>query len=411
LSDKRITYRFGGWSIEPHLNRLSKDGVERQLEPMTMDVLANLLENAGQVVTTDEILDRVWSGRHGEPSMVVKRINQIRAALNDDSRQPTYIETIPKRGYRTITPIIPAPGSTENGVAQSARAPTTAVETTGTPPSARKRKRYGVLVVALAIGLLIWFGLELNGSGPDAPIRSIAVLPLHNLSGDPNQAYVADGMTEELISELGKLGQLRVLSRTSTLRYRASDLSLPEIAAELGVEGIIEGTVAREANHFRITLQLIDARTGTHVWAGRFNREMASVLALRSDIAREVATHLQLNLTGDDDRRVALPQPIDPAAYDTYLAGLADFGTFDTFGTWGPKVMADFERAVSIDPDFADAWARLALARFLLALGDRDVVAGARSAANRAISIWCSSASGENAGSPDPDRALRCRRA
>lgn len=385
MSDTRISYRFGDWLVEPHLNRLSKEGVEHQLEPLTMDVLADLLANPDQVVTMDEILDRVWSGRHGEPSMVVKRVNQIRAALNDDPKQPTYIETIAKRGYRTIAPIVPAPDSTESGATQSARPQTSSAETAEIPASARKR--YGVLAVVVALGLLAWFGLEFYDQSPDAPIRSIAVLPLENISGDPDQEYVADGMTEELITELGKRSELRVISRTSILGYKASELSLPEIAAELGVEGIIEGTVAREADHFRITVQLIDARTDMHVWADSFDREMSSVLALRRDVAREVADQLRLSLANDDDRGFVLPRAIDPAAYDAYLRGLASLGPPENFGVWGPQALADLERAVSIDPGFADAWAQLALVRFIQALRHRDAATAARSAARRAISI------------------------
>jgi TolB-like protein/DNA-binding winged helix-turn-helix (wHTH) protein/tetratricopeptide (TPR) repeat protein len=371
MNETRTSYLFGDWLVVPHLNRVSKDGVMHQLEPLTMDVLAYLLVNPGQVVTTDEILDQVWSGRPAQPGMVVKRVNQIRTALNDNPKLPTHIETIAKRGYRAIAPIVPALGTTGSG--------------TGAPQSARMR--YGVLVVVVALGILAWIGLDFFGPSTETPIRSIAVLPLENISGDPNQEYVADGMTEELITELGKFRELRVISRTSILRYKKTELSLPEIAMELGVAGIIEGTVARETDHFRVTIQFIDARTDTHLWADSFDRKTSSVLALRRDVAREVADQLRLNLVGGENGQVALPRAIDPAAYDAYLRGLASRGPSETFGDWGPQALADFERAVSIEPDFADAWAQLALIRFIQALRNNEFVTEARSAANRAISI------------------------
>jgi len=215
-----------------------------------------------------------------------------------------------------------------------------------------------------------------------APIRSIAVLPLENLSGDPDQEYVADGMTEELIGTLAKLGSLNVISRTSVMRYKERTKSIPEIAAELGVEGVLEGTVTREQNRFRITVQLIDARMDMHLWADQFDREQSSVLALRSDVARAVAEQIRLELTPEEDAALTSSQRVNPLAYDAYLRGLQLRGPTSLINAWAQPALEQFEQAVALDPNFAEAWVMVGQSR--VALGQID---GAREAVERALEL------------------------
>ena len=247
------------------------------------------------------------------------------------------------------------------------------------------------LVLSLAITTLIgiavlgWYLLRVEIPAPASmasSIRSIAVLPLENLSGDPDQEYVADGMTEELISELAKLGSLNVISRTSVMRYKKREKSIPEIAAELGIDGAIEGTVTREEDRFRVTVQLIDARTDTHLWAGQFDRELSSVLALRSDVARAVVEQIRLELTPEEDMALTSSRRVNPLAFDAYLRGRQITATSQWGRATTAQALEHYERAVALDPEFAEAWAEVAGMSGLL-----DQREKAREAAERAFAL------------------------
>jgi TolB-like protein len=198
------------------------------------------------------------------------------------------------------------------------------------------------------------------------PIRSLAVLPLENLSGDPEQEYFADGMTEALIGDLAKIGALRVISRTSVMQYRHAPKSLPDIARELDVEGIIEGTVKRDGDRVRITAQLIDARDDRHLWSERYDRELRDILALHSDVARAVAEQVRLELTPEEEARLHTKRSVDPEAHDSYLRGLEFRSSVGLAQGWAPASIAQFERAIVLDSKFAEAYAALAQARFYL---------------------------------------------
>jgi TolB-like protein/Flp pilus assembly protein TadD len=251
----------------------------------------------------------------------------------------------------------------------------------------------GFLVIALAgVGVAGW--LLLSGETPHGPetIRSIAVLPLENLTGDPGQEYFADGMTEAVISEFARLGALSVISRTSVMRYKQSDKSLPEIAKDLGVQGIVEGSVFRAGDRVRVTLQLIDARNDLHLWAQSYERDLRDVLALQGEIARAVAEQIRLELTPEVQAALTPSRTVDPQAYDAFLRGLQLRGPANLVLGWGPDAIEQFEQAVELDPDFAEAWTWLAGARMLLGLIGFDLryrgeFPKAREAAERALEI------------------------
>jgi TolB-like protein/tetratricopeptide (TPR) repeat protein len=221
---------------------------------------------------------------------------------------------------------------------------------------------------------------------------AIAVLPLENLSGDSEQEYFADGMTEALICDLARISALSVISRTSVMRYKRSNKSLPEIARELKVEGLIEGTVMRAGDRVRITAQLIDARTDRHLWSDRYDRELSDVLALQSDVARAVAEHVRVELTSEEQAALTPSRTVDPQAYDAYLRGVQLRGPGTLIGVWGPQAIEQFERAVELDPNFAEGWAELAAVRMVLGLVGYDLrlrneFPKAREAAHRALQI------------------------
>jgi adenylate cyclase len=248
------------------------------------------------------------------------------------------------------------------------------------------------LAAAIVLVALIGFGVwSRYGPAELAPIRSIAVLPLENLSGDPEQEYFADGMTEALIGDLARLGALRVISRTSVMQYKGERKSIPEIARELNVDGIIEGTVMRAGDRIRITARLIDARTDRQLWNDRYDRELSHVLALQADVASAVADQVRLELT--PEQRAALKsRPVDPAAYDAFLRGRALIGSWGDVRSWAPGAIEHLERAVALDPGLAEAWAWIANIRMSLGMlgyrqRDRDQYPGARQAAQRALEL------------------------
>jgi len=234
------------------------------------------------------------------------------------------------------------------------------------PPRRRPRLRWGLSAALAAVVLaasLVGFDVgglrqRIAGIGGQPPIRSLAVLPLRNLSGDESQEYFVDGMTEALITDLSKIGSLKVISRTSAMRYRDSDKSLPEIAAELGVAAIIEGSIVREAGRVRLTAQLIRAATDENLWAESYERDLSSVLALQSELAHAIAAEIRLQLTPQENARLASKRQVDPRAYDAYLNGRFHLRRPTTPNL--DTALRYFETALGIQPDFAAAYVGVA---------------------------------------------------
>jgi TolB-like protein len=245
-----------------------------------------------------------------------------------------------------------------------------------------------LLVTALAVGSWILKD-RLAGPGGAPAIRSLAVLPLDNLMNDPEQDYFVDGMQEALITDLAKIGSLRVISRTSAMRYKGTDMRIPEIAAELGVDAVVEGSVLRAGDQVRITAQLIDARTDEHLWADNFDRPLENTLQLLSDVARSIAAEVELSLTSRQQELLAAGGPVNPEAQDAVLRGWYHFhrGGLEGFRA----AVGHFERAVEIDPDFAQAWGGLAACKLTFGFfgmePQTEVIPESRAAAERALEL------------------------
>jgi TolB-like protein/Tfp pilus assembly protein PilF len=253
----------------------------------------------------------------------------------------------------------------------------------------RGRSAVAALVLAV-VALIAWRIWEQTRDASAGPIRSIAVLPLENLSGDPEQEYFADGMTEAVISEFARIGSLRVISRTSVMRYKQSEKSLPEIARELGVDGVIEGTVMRDGDRVRITAQLIDARNDSHLWSDRYDRDLSGILALQSEVARTVAERIRLELTPQERDALAETTAVDPRAHDLYLRAVRHASAAMYSVQERREAIAYFERAVEADPSHARAWAGLASAHLSMLsswVGREEALQGARAAALEAIRL------------------------
>jgi TolB-like protein/DNA-binding winged helix-turn-helix (wHTH) protein len=274
--------RFGIFEADLEAGEICKQGRKIHLQEQPFQVLAALLERPGQVVTRDELRRRLWPDHtfvdfdHG----LNKAIKKIREALDDSVEHPLYIETLPKHGYRFIACI--AAGA----------------------PRGRRWWPYFVLAgIGVTLGLAVV--LDVGGlrnrlmayapghhAGVALKVKSIAVLPLENLSPDPTQEYFADGMTDELITHLGKIGSLRVISRTSVVRYKRTVKPLPEIARDLGVDDVVEGTIQRSGDRLRINIQLLDARTDQHVWAQTYERSWGDFLAIQDEVTRDIADQI-----------------------------------------------------------------------------------------------------------------------
>lgn len=294
----RRSLQFGVLELDLEGGELRKQGVRIRLQEQPLQILTILLEHAGEVVTKDELQRRVWPSDtfvdfdHG----LHNAIRRLREALGDSSETPRFIETLPRRGYRFIAPVLEI-GDHAGYEPMS-------------PPLPRAEDRPRRLAASIVAGLLggalllgMFIGFDIGGAGrwlgrhSNRPIRSLAVLPLQNLSGDPGQEYFADGMTEALITQLAQLGVVRVISRTSAMRYKSTREPLPQIARELGVDAVLEGSVLRSGNRVRVTAQLVDAATDEHLWAETYERDLGDVLILQGEMSRAIVGEIRLKLT------------------------------------------------------------------------------------------------------------------
>jgi TolB-like protein len=302
-----------------------------KLSGQPFQVLAILLERPGEIVTRDELQKRLWPDTFVDIDHNLNAaINKIREVLGDSAENPRFVETMPRRGYRFIAPI------------QAAR--------TGERPEGRFSKRWRVgLALVGAVALLLVLGAGkvrrlLFARSRAFEIRSIAVLPLENLSNDPGQDYFGEGITETLTTNLAQMGTIRVISRTSAMRFQGLQGKVAEIGRQLNVEAIVEGSVMREGDRVRVTAQLIDAQNDRHLWAKTYEREFWGVLSLPDEVAHDIASEIRVKLTPEQESRLAADRKTNPKAYDEYLRGRYLWGqrTNDSV----TKAVEHFRRAI-----------------------------------------------------------------
>ncbi len=350
---------FSVFEVDLHAGELRRHGLKVKLHGQPFQVLAMLLERPGELVTREEIREKLWPQdtfidfEHS----VNSSIKRLREALGDDAATPRFIETLPRHGYRFIAPVETFSHnhiSKENGEAEARRSHLPK------PWIAGPMVGLAIAVMAMLVGLNA-FNLRdrlLLRTAPFPKIASIAVLPLENLSHDPEQEYFADGMTEELITDLGKIGALRVISRTSVMRYKGTKKSLPEIANELNVDALVEGTVLRSGNRVRVTVNLLHALTDRHLWAETYERDFRDVISLQDEVAQAVARQIKVALSPAEAARLATVHTVKPEAYEFYLKGRYHYYK------WTPedfrKAIEYFRKAIEIDSDWAPAYAALA---------------------------------------------------
>jgi TolB-like protein/DNA-binding winged helix-turn-helix (wHTH) protein len=346
------TVRFGVFELDTEAPQLSRNGIRVRLPKQPLQVLCILLERPGEVVTRSDLQKLLWSSDVfvDFDQGLNKSIQKLREALGDSAESPRYIETIPRTGYRFIAPVMGSLDS--NKLAPQANQTPANEDTPSVPPGGRGvgQRWIWLALVGFAVVVLLtagWFLKRQRSVGN--PIQSLAILPLDNLSGDPNQEYFADGMTDELTTMLARDSTLRITSRTSAMQYKRARKPLSEIARALNVDAILEGSISRDNSQVHMTLQLIRADTDTHVWAESYDRDNTHVAALPNEAARDIAARLHSSVASTTSARY-----INPEAHDAYL-----LGRFLWFRGQNEEAGREFRKAVELQPDYALAWAGL----------------------------------------------------
>src|SRR5437773_1635731 len=362
--------RFGTYEVSLQSGEVRKAGVKIRVQQQPMKLLEILLERPGEVVTREELRSRVWADESfGDFDQAVNiAIAKLRSALGDSADNPRFIETLPKRGYRFIADV-----SVVDADARPKRSEFAAGDLPATEPGdklqgaglavAPKRRLWPALRVIVALALVlglpilaVWL-FRSRGRAPTG-IRSLAVLPLDNLSGDASQDYFADGMTDELITDLAQISALRVISRTSVMVYKGARRPLPEIARELNVDAVAEGTVLRSGKQVRITAQLIQTPADKHLWAESYEGNLRDTLALQKKVASAIAEQIRIELTPQEQAVLKKANVVNPEAYESYLKGRYFWNKRTADGL--KVALAYFNQAIEEDPKYAQAYAGLA---------------------------------------------------
>jgi TolB-like protein/DNA-binding winged helix-turn-helix (wHTH) protein/Tfp pilus assembly protein PilF len=423
-STDRHLYEFGPFVLDPEQRRLSREESLIAVPPKSMDILIFLVEHRGEVVTKDNLIQNVWPNTFVEEANLSQNVFLLRKALGEKAQENRYIATVPGRGYRFVASVREvdaefenrrqedankAISEAENDQKQQLLAVSAALPQIPDRPVGRDAELGGswrksaILwsVFALAVAILLALAERhhwLGGSAKAAGVSSIAVLPLENLTGDSGQDYFADGMTDALITDLAQIGALRVISHTSVEQYKGTRKPLPQIARELNVDAVVEGSVARSGNRVRVNAQLIQAVNDEHLWARAYEGELNDVLTLQNNISRNIADEIQVRLMPGEQARLARRASVKPEAYEAYLKGRYFWSkrTPDSLRT----SIDYYRQAIAADPQFAAAYAGLADTYSIIG---SDVISAAvasekaRAAAMKAVELDPSLAEGHAA--------------
>ena len=382
---------FGAYEFNPYSKELRREGMRVRLEGQPLAILQILLDRPGELVTREELQNKLWQ----EDTFVDfehslnAAVKRLRSALNDSANRPRYIETLARRGYRFVAPVSDLVAEPE-----SEKTPPVPGEL---PARAQVRFRVrllwlGAIAAMTVTGIAVWGWRQLRNrpSTPAIPaVRSLAVLPFENLSGDPSQEYFADGMTEELIGRLASIHGLRMISRTSAMHFKHTQLSVPEIAKTLGVDAVVEGSVIKDGGQVRFHAQLIRAASDEHIWTGEYQREYGNLLALQEEVARNIAERIEISLTPHERLTLTSAHPVDPEANEDYLKGRYAFNqrTQDALN----RSIGFYQQAIARDPGYALAYSGLADAYTMLGfrggLPSKDTLSRAKAAALKAIEL------------------------
>jgi TolB-like protein/DNA-binding winged helix-turn-helix (wHTH) protein/Flp pilus assembly protein TadD len=390
--------RFGVFEADPRLGELTKHGKRLPLQEQPFQLLAMLLERPGELVSREELRAKIW------PQTIVdfdhglnKAISKIRDALGDSAENPRFIETVARRGYRFLADVAvvqdgPPERAAGDPALQADAGPLARPEagiSSRAPPRALTWRLAGFGLALVLAAALSWILYTSRNSAPT--IRSLAVLPLGNLSGDTSQDYFADGMTEELITQLGQISALRVISSSSVMRYKGAGKPLAEIARELNVQAVVEGGVLRSGDRVRITAQLIRVPADEQMWAQSYEGDLRDTLALQSKVAQAIAEQIRATLSRRQQAALRKPRTVSPDAYEAYLKGRYFWNKRTGDGL--KKAIDYFSRAIEMDRTYAEAYSGLADSYALAGdwlygvLSPQDAFRQARAAATRALAL------------------------
>ena len=404
----RHIYEFGPFRLIPEERQLLRDDSPVPLTDKPFDLLLALVRNSGRLINKGELMDLVWPDASVEEANLSVNMTAVRRALGEGPNNHQYIETVPRRGYRFVAGVkerweegAEPTGREPSGAEEALESATVEAETptpSPKPPAAPSPRAsfpvwpvvlVGALLISVVILALDVGGMRgrLLGQGEQIRVRSLAVLPLENLSGDASQDYFAEGMTEALITDLARLGELHVMSRSSVMKYKGARPSLPEVGRALKVDALLTGSVVRSGDRVRIAVQLVHAATDRNLWAESYERDLRDVLALQSEVARDVAGEVKIKLTPQEQERIGHTRPVNPEAYDQYLRG--KYYLYRQNRESNESAITALERAVAADPTFAAAQAELAQAYvwklFLFTPDDERLAERAFVAAEKAL--------------------------
>jgi TolB-like protein/DNA-binding winged helix-turn-helix (wHTH) protein/Tfp pilus assembly protein PilF len=364
---------FDEFEVDLRSGELWERGNRLRLQDQPFQVLRLLLERRGEIVTRDELKQTLWPADTfvDFDDGLNTAVRKIRDVLGDSAEKPRYIETIPRRGYRfmgclsDLRPVVLSPRAEESNdspVQESSHSDSSAQVVMPAPGQLLSIRWRVLLTAAAALALFsasLVFYRERSAKGTSQPrIKSLAVLPLKNLSADPTQEYLADGMTEEIIGRLSMIRGLRVISRTSAMHFKDTRAPLPEIAKVLGVDAIVEGSVVREGDRVRVHAQLIRTATDEHFWSETYDRELGDALALESEVAQAIAARVEVTVTGAERARLVVARQVSPDVYENFLKG--QFVEKSNSPAAKQESIAYFEEAIKRDPAFAPAYLGLA---------------------------------------------------
>jgi TolB-like protein/DNA-binding winged helix-turn-helix (wHTH) protein/Tfp pilus assembly protein PilF len=362
LAETPQIIRFSVYEVDLKAGELRKNGIKIKLQQQPFQLLTILLRKAGEVVAREELRKELWPEdtfvdfEHS----VNAAIARLRDALGESADRPVFIETLARRGYRFNTPLVSPSTASATEVQNPAPAPP---EPSTLPYLGR---RAAALASVLLVAIVVWGALAKRGASRAQRIESIAVLPLENLSRDPAQEYFSDGMTSAIIGTISDMVPLRVISRTSTERYKGTKKSLPDIAKELGVDAVIEGSVLRAGNRVRIDVELIDGSTDKHLWSESYERELGDVLKVHSEIAKAIANRVQIQVAARPPVSPRTTPVVNQMAYDDYLKARRYMSGAERY----PQLVTAqqyYQKSIQEDPDFALPY--VGLADTYLALG------------------------------------------
>lgn len=358
---KQAQFLVNEWLVDPTVGRMFHGNREVRLEPKAMEVLVYLAEHAGEAVTRRELEDNVWAGTVVSYEALSVTINKLRKALQDDSRESRFIETLSKKGYRLIAPVT-YPGTAEG------REPLGPMNENRSEPRVSPRIHrayiYSIAFLLVLVGSYGSYRIYTDNESPipaniDQPKASIAVLPLSNISGNPDQDYIAYGLTEDVITDLSRVSKLLVISRSSVMGYAGANVSAQAVGQDLGVRYVLTGSVRKVGDRIRIATQLTDVTNNVQVWADRYDREIREFVSVQDEITQKIVSALVIRLSDDEEVALAQRYTDNLEAHDYYMRGRALYGAITKEGNNLARKM--FNRAIELDPGFARAYGALAL--------------------------------------------------